>query len=57
MYVIQVGRGPKGSYRTRYTFSAEDWTKASFYYACINVGYGYKKRLVRDGKVIARCYS
>jgi hypothetical protein len=46
-FLIQVGKGEKGAYATRYSFTG-DLGKASFYYQCINIGNGYKKRLVMD---------
>ena len=42
--LVQVGRG-KSSYKTRYAFRGE-LSKAAFYYGCLNVGRGYKKRLL-----------
>lgn len=61
-YLVQVGHGPKGAYRTRYTLTNQ--SQATFYYNCINIGNGYKKRLVRvDGRpahaeqVLARAAS
>lgn len=44
-FLVQVGRGSKGSYKTRYSFKG-NLAQAVFYYNCINVGYGYKKRLM-----------
>ena len=52
-FTVQTGRYAKGSYTTRYTISG-DMSKAVFYYNCINIGNGYKKRLVMAGKVIAK---
>jgi len=43
-FLVQVGKGPKGSYRTRYSFKG-DLGRAVFYYNGINIGNGYKKRL------------
>lgn len=43
-FLVQVGRGPKGGYKTSYSFKG-DLAKAVFYYNCINIGRGYKKRL------------
>jgi hypothetical protein len=57
-FLVQVGRGPKGSYKTQYTF--DNLPQAVKYYACINIGRGYKKRLVcfEFGKpVLARMFS
>jgi len=45
VFVVQVGKGPKGSYKTRYVFTG-DLPQAVKYYNCINIGYGYKKRLL-----------
>lgn len=45
VFLVQVGRGPKGSYSTRYRFVG-DLHRAAFYYECINIGNGYKKRLL-----------
>ncbi len=44
-FQVQIGRYSKGSYKTRYTFTG-DLAKAVFHYNCINIGNGYKKRLV-----------
>ena len=41
---VQVGKGRKGSYRTRYTLMG-NLAHAAFYYNGVNVGNGYKKRL------------
>jgi hypothetical protein len=68
-FLVQVGKGDKGSYKTRYRFdtgggNAEGAFKclkeALFYYRCINVGNGYKKRLVCyefSKPVLARMFS
>ena len=55
MYTIEVGKGPKGSYRVRY--SIDNPATAVFYYKCINIGNGYKKRLCEDGKVLRKAMS
>lgn len=58
-FVVQSGKG-SSSYDNRYTFTG-DLHKAVFYYNCINIGNGYKKRLLMlapDGrKVLARSFS
>lgn len=41
---VQVGRG-RGTYSTRYKFTG-DLRQAVFYYRCLNIGNGYKKRLL-----------
>lgn len=59
-YLVQVGRGDKGSYTTRYAFDIGEGqeNRAIFHYRCINIGNGYKKRLVGfDGKVVLREFS
>ena len=55
-YVVQVGKG-KGSYKVRYTFT--DKKRAILHFNAINVGNGYKKRLVdtETGTVIAKVLS
>jgi len=55
-FLIQVGKGSKGSYTTKYEI-AGDVNKAVFWYVGINIGNGYKKRLVMAGKVLARAAS
>lgn len=45
IFIVQVGRGAKGSYKNRYVIKG-DLPKAIFYYNCINIGLGYKKRLL-----------
>jgi len=42
-FLVQVGKG-KSAYTTRYSF--DNLPQAVKYYACINIGRGYKKRLV-----------
>jgi hypothetical protein len=54
-FCIQVGKG-KSAYKDRYVFVG-DLNKALFYYRCINIGYGYKKRLMIDKKVVSRAFS
>jgi hypothetical protein len=44
-FLVQVGRGPKGSYRTMYTITG-NLGRAVMYYNGINIGRGYKKRLL-----------
>jgi hypothetical protein len=55
-FVVQVGRYTKGSYKTRYSFVG-NICGAMIHYEGINIGRGYKKRLVMDGKVLARANS
>jgi hypothetical protein len=47
--VFQVqSRSAKGKYRNRVT--TENWAQAVAYYNMINIGNGYRKRLLVDGK-------
>jgi len=42
-FLVQIGKG-KSVYRTRYAITGS-LAQAVFYYRCINIGNGYKKRL------------
>ena len=42
---VQIGKG-KSSYKTKYTFEPHNFPSAVFHYNGINIGNGYKKRLV-----------
>lgn len=44
-FLVQVGRGIKGGYKTRYRFKG-NLKLAFMYYSCINIGNRYKKRLI-----------
>ena len=59
-FLVQVGKGPKGSYKTRHTFKG-NLTQACLYYRAINIGNGYKKRLLMPScsknPVLARAAS
>lgn len=44
-FQVQIGRYTKGSYKTKYTVTG-DLVQAVRYYNAINIGNGYKKRLV-----------
>jgi hypothetical protein len=48
VFLVQVGRYTKGKYLTRYQFKGE-LEQAVFHYKCVNIGRGYKKRLVMVG--------
>lgn len=48
IFLVQVGRYAKGKYLTRYSFKG-NLEQAVFHYRCINIGLGYKKRLVMVG--------
>jgi hypothetical protein len=57
-FIVQVGKG-KSAYKNKYLFKG-DIRKAAFYYESINIGNGYKKRLLMSGAnkpVLARCFS
>ena len=43
--LVEIGK-EKGSYKTKYTFEPHEFKQAVFYYNCINLGNGYKKRLI-----------
>jgi hypothetical protein len=56
VFMVQVGRGSKGSYKTNYRFVG-NLRQAFMYYDAINIGRGYKKRLIGVGlnnSVLAR---
>ena len=48
-FKVQLGRGAKGAYKTYYTFKGPALSTAIRYYQCMNIGNGYKKRLIIDG--------
>lgn len=57
-FLVQIGRG-KSAYTTRYSFRG-NLHQAVMYYRCINIGRGYKKRLVMPAAnrpVLARAFS
>jgi hypothetical protein len=43
--MIQIGKG-KGSYEDTHTYLAPDFPRAVMHYRCLNIGNGYKKRMV-----------
>jgi hypothetical protein len=43
-FLVQLGKG-KGGYKTRWSFKGNLY-QAVMYYNALNVGYGYKKRLL-----------
>lgn len=45
VFLVQIGRGKKGGYHTKYCIEG-NLTQAVFYYNGINLGNGYKKRLL-----------
>ena len=44
VFLVQVGKGSKGAYRTRYAMKG-NLGQAVAWYNMINIGNGYKKRL------------
>lgn len=58
-FLVQVGRHKSGSYRTRWEFTG-NLAQAISYYNGINIGRGYKKRLIAPSfnkPVLARATS
>jgi hypothetical protein len=57
-FLVQVGKG-KGTYKTRYSFKG-NIAQAVFYFNSINIGNGYKKRLLSPSMnkpTLAKCFS
>lgn len=57
-FEVQIGRG-RSAYKTKYSFKGE-LARAVMYYRCVNIGRGYKKRLVMPDAmrpVLAREFS
>ena len=58
-FLVQVGKGAKGAYRTRYTVTG-NLGQAVLYYHGINIGNGYKKRLFAPSfskPILGRAFS
>ena len=53
-YAVQIGRG-RGAYKTRWVFN--NAAQAELYYRCLNIGRGYKKRLLEGNRVVVRAFS
>lgn len=53
-YRVQVRRN-KDRWQTKYALTSE--TEAWFYYRCINIGNGWRKRLICDQLVLAKAAS
>jgi hypothetical protein len=51
LYKVQIGRY-KSAYKTRWSFTNK--VQAILYFNALNVGNGYKKRLLCNDKVVAR---
>ena len=58
VFLVQLGRG-RSAYRTHYSFTG-DLKQAVFYFNYINIGRGYKKRLLAPSlnkPLLARAFS
>lgn len=58
-FLVQIGRYQKGSYKTRYRFVG-DLVQAVRWYNGVNIGNGYKKRLISPSlnkPLLARAWS
>lgn len=59
-FLVQLGRGAKGSFRTKFS-TVGNLGQALLFYQGLNIGVGYKKRLLKVTKpkpqVLARSYS
>lgn len=58
-FLLQVGKN-KSAYKTKYTFKGNKLNQAVMYYQGINIGNGYKKRLLMpssNNPVLARAFS
>lgn len=55
-FLVQVSRNrnSKSGYETKYSFTGAEFSKAAFYYQGINIGNGYRKRILMAGKVLIR---
>jgi hypothetical protein len=56
VFLVQIGKGSKGSYRQCVPIKGSLY-RAINYYNAINIGLGYKKRVVMAGRVLARAAS
>lgn len=57
-FLVQIGKD-RGGYRTKYKFVGKLGTAVAYYNA-VNIGRGYKKRLIAPGMnkpVLARAFS
>lgn len=47
LFIVQVGKGSRGAYKTRCSFAGtHGLQRAVMHYRGINIGNGYKKRLI-----------
>ena len=54
-FLVQVGKG-KSAYKTKYRFAGK-LSMAVLHYNGINIGNGYKKRLLMNDKTLAKSKS
>jgi hypothetical protein len=57
VFFVQTGKGPKGAYTSSCVAIKGSLYRAINYYNGINIGLGYKKRVVMAGKVLAKAKS
>lgn len=58
-FLVQVGKGNR-SYKTRYKFLGDSFNQAVMHYNAINIGNGFKKRLISyqlNKPLLARQFS
>lgn len=58
LFLVQLGKD-NGAYKTKWTFEG-DLANAVFYYKALNIGRGYKKRLIAPSfnkPLLARSFS
>jgi hypothetical protein len=57
VFLVQVGKGPKGAYDLhQWSFKGKLYRAINFYNG-INIGLGYKKRVVMCGHILAKAVS
>jgi hypothetical protein len=57
-FIVQVGFLSKGRYHDKYSFNVDNWYRAIFYFSNINIGNGFKKRLVvKEGDKVTKIVS
>jgi hypothetical protein len=59
-FEVQIGKGEKGSYKTIASFYGDRFEAALIHYSGMNIGNGYKKRLISNDlnkPVLARQFS
>ena len=56
LFIVQTGKGPKGAYKHAWHIKGNLY-RAMNTYNSINIGLGFKKRLVMCGHVLAKAVS